>query len=55
MKQVLENYEFNQCLPRKEEMKELPNFKVSLFQRDNILTNLMVKTRQLIEKFYVGM
>jgi type I restriction enzyme R subunit len=54
MKQVLENYEFNQRLPRKEEMKELPNFKVSLFQRDNILTNLMVKTRQLIEKFYVG-
>ena len=55
MKQVLDNYEFNQRLPRKEEMKELPNFKVSLFQRDNILTNLMLKTRQLIEKFYVGL
>ncbi len=55
MKQILENYEFNQRLPRKEEMKELPNFKVGLFQRDNILTNLMVKTRQLIEKFYFGM
>jgi len=54
MKQVLDNYEFNQRLPRKEEMKELPNFKVKLFERDNVLTNLMVKTRQLIEKFYVG-
>lgn len=54
MKQVLDNYEFNQRLPRKEEMKELPNFKVKLFERDNVLTSLMVKTRQLIEKFYVG-
>ncbi|QKY89363.1 type I restriction endonuclease subunit R [Acinetobacter sp. NEB 394] len=54
LKQVLDNYEFNQRLPRKEEMKELPNFKVKLFERDNVLTNLMVKTRQLIEKFYVG-
>jgi type I restriction enzyme R subunit len=35
MKQVLDNYEFNQRLPRKEEMKELPNFKVKLFERDN--------------------
>jgi len=33
MKQVLDNYEFNQRLPRKEEMKELPNFKVKLFER----------------------
>ncbi len=55
MKQILDNYEFNQRLPRKEEMKELPNFKVKLFERDNVLTNLMVKTRQLIEKFYVGL
>ena len=55
MKQVLDNYEFNQRLPRKEEMKELPNFKVKLFERDNVLTNLMLKTRQLIEKFYVGL
>lgn len=54
MKQVLDNYEFNQRLPRKEEMKELPNFKVKLFERDNVLTNLLAKTRQLIEKFYVG-
>lgn len=55
LKLVLDNYEFNQRLPRKEEMKELPNFKVKLFERDNVLTNLMVKTRQLIEKFYVGL
>ncbi|WP_151707105.1 type I restriction endonuclease subunit R [Acinetobacter sp. TUM15064] len=53
LKQVLDNYEFNQRLPRKEEMKELPNFKVRLFERDNVLTNLLAKTRQLIEKFYV--
>lgn len=54
MKQVLDNYEFNQRLPRKEEMKELPNYKVKLFERDGVLSNLLVKTRQLIEKFYVG-
>ncbi|ENU30306.1 hypothetical protein F991_01698 [Acinetobacter sp. CIP-A165] len=55
MKQVLDNYEFNKRLPRKEEMKELPNYKVKLFERDSVLTNLLVKTRQLIEKFYVGL
>jgi len=55
MKQVLDNYEFNKRLPRKEEMKELPNYKVKLFERDNVLTNLLVKTRQLIERFYVGL
>ncbi|MDM1020167.1 type I restriction endonuclease subunit R [Acinetobacter sp. VNK23] len=55
MKQVLDNYEFNKRLPRKEEMKELPNYKVKLFERDTVLTNLLVKTRQLIEKFYVGL
>ena len=54
MKQVLEHYEFTKRLPRKEELKDLPNYKVKLFERDNVLTSLMVKTRQLIEKFYVG-
>ena len=54
LKQVLDNYEFNQRLPRKEEMKSLPNFKVKLFERDNVLSTLLVKTRQLIERFYVG-
>ena len=54
MKQVLDNYEFNKRLPRKEELKDLPNFKVKLFERDGVLTNLFVKTRQLIERFYVG-
>lgn len=51
MKQVLDNYEFNKRLPRKEEMKELPNYKVKLFERDNVLSSLLIKTRQLIEKF----
>ncbi len=55
MKQVLDNYEFNKRLPRKEEMKELPNYKIKLFERDSVLSNLLVKTRQLIEKFYVGL
>ncbi|WP_151690408.1 type I restriction endonuclease subunit R [Acinetobacter junii] len=54
MKTVLDNYEFNKRLPRKEEMKELPNYKVKLFERDGVLTNLLAKTRQLIERFYVG-
>ena len=55
MKQVLDNYEFNKRLPRKEEMKDLPNYKVKLFERDSILNNLMVKTRQFIERFYIGL
>ena len=55
MKHVLDNYEFNKRLPRKEEMKDLPNYKVKLFDRDSVLTNLLVKTRQLIERFYIGM
>ncbi|MDF2418007.1 HsdR family type I site-specific deoxyribonuclease [Acinetobacter beijerinckii] len=55
MKQVLDNYEFNKRLPRKEEMKELPNYKVKLFERDNVLSSLLIKTRQLIERFYVGL
>ena len=55
MKQVLDNYEFNKRLPRKEELKDLPNFKVKLFERDGVLTNLLAKTRQLIEKFYTGL
>ena len=38
----------------KEELKDLPNYKVKLFERDNVFTNLLVKTRQLIERFYVG-
>ena len=54
MKQVLEHYEFTKRLPRKEELKDLPNYKVKLFERENVFSNLLVKTRQLIEKFYTG-
>lgn len=54
MKEVLDHYEFTQRLPRKEELKDLPNYKVKLFERDNVFNNLLVKTRQLIEKFYTG-
>lgn len=54
MKTVLEYYEFTKRLPRKEELKDLPNYKVKLFERENVFSNLLVKTRKLIEKFYVG-
>ena len=54
MQQVLEHYEFTKRLPRKEELKDLPNYKVKLFERENVFSNLLVKTRKLIEKFYVG-
>jgi type I restriction enzyme R subunit len=54
MQQVQEHYEFTQRLPCKEEPKDLPNFKVKLFERENVLSNLLLKTRKLIEKFYVG-
>lgn len=54
MKTVLTQYEFTQRLPRKEELKDLPNFKVKLFDRDHVFSNLLQKTRQFIEKFYNG-
>lgn len=54
MKEVLDYYEYTHRLPRKEELKDLPNYKVKLFERDNVFTNLLVKTRQLIERFYTG-
>ena len=54
MRSILENYEFTQRLPRKEELKDLPNYKVKLFERENVFSNLLAKTRQLIEKFYIG-
>lgn len=54
MKAILENYEFTKRLPRKEELKDLPNYKVKLFERDNVFSNLLAKTRQFIERFYVG-
>ena len=54
MKHVLQHYEFTKRLPRKEELKDLPNYKVKLFERESVFSNLLVKTRKLIEKFYVG-
>lgn len=54
MKTVLEQYEFTQRLPRKEELKMLPNFKVKLFDREQVFSNLLQKTKQFIEKFYTG-
>lgn len=55
MKEVLDHYQYTQRLPRKEELKDLPNYKVKLFERDTVFSNLLVKTRQLIEKFYNGL
>lgn len=54
MKNVREYYEFSKHLPSKEELKDLPNYKVKLFEWDNVFSNLLIKTRQFIEKFYVG-
>lgn len=54
MKSVLEHYEFTKCLSRKKELKDWLNYKVKLFEGDNVFSNLLVKMRQLIEKFYIG-
>jgi type I restriction enzyme R subunit len=54
MKSVLEHYEFTKRLSRKKELKDWSNSKVKLFEGDNVFSNLLVKTRQLIEKFYIG-
>ncbi len=45
---------FTKRLPRKEELKDLPNYKVKLFERENVFSNLLVKTRKLIEKVLCG-
>lgn len=55
MKTVLNNYEFTKRLPRQEELKDLPNFKVGIFKRESVFSDLMNKTRQFIEKFYLGL
>lgn len=55
LKKVLDNYEFTQRLPRQEELTDLPNFKVKLFERENVFSALLAKTRQFIEKFYTGL
>ena len=55
MKAVLENYEFTKRLPRKEELKDLPNFKVKLFERETVFNQLWHKTKQFIQTFYIGL
>lgn len=54
MKSVLKHYEFTKCLSRKEELKDRSNYTVKLFEGDNVFSSLLVKMRQLIEKFYIG-
>lgn len=54
MKSVLKQYEFTKRMPRKEEISELPNYKLGLFKRDGILNDLLSKTQRFIEKFYIG-
>ena len=55
MKELLDKYKFTKRLPRKEELKDLPNYKVKLFERDNVFSTLLAKTRRFIEKFYTGL
>ena len=55
MKTVLDNYEFTKRLPRKEELKDLPNFKVKLFERENVFNQLWDRTRKFIQTFYTGL
>ena len=55
MKQVLEHYEFTKRLPRKEELKDLPNYKVKLFERESVFNQLWDRTRKFIQTFYTGL
>jgi len=55
MQKVIQNYEYTKRLPRKDELKDLPNYKVGLFNRDTVLNKLMIQTHQLIERFYMGL
>ena len=55
MKHVLEHYEFTKRLPRKEELKDLPNYKVKLFERESVFNQLWDRTRKFIQTFYTGL
>lgn len=55
MKTVLDNYEFTKRLPRKEELKDLPNYKVKLFERESVFNQLWDRTRKFIQTFYTGL
>lgn len=55
MQKLIHDYEYTKRMPRKDELKDLPNYKVGLFQRDNVLSKLLSKTHQLIERFYMGL
>ena len=55
MKHVLQHYEFTKRLPRKEELKDLPNYKVKLFERESVFNQLWDKTKQFIQTFYTGL
>lgn len=55
LQEVIQSYEFTQRLPRKDELADLPNYKVGLLERTTVLSHLMNKTHQLIERFYQGM
>ena len=39
----------------KEELKDLPNFKVKLFERETVFNQLWDKTKQFIQTFYTGL
>jgi type I restriction enzyme R subunit len=54
MKTVLDNYEFTKRLPRKEELKDLPNYKVKLFERESVFNQLWDRTRKFIQTFILA-
>lgn len=55
VKTILDRYQFTKRLPRREEISALPNYKVGLFDRENVFTGLLNKTKQFIDRFYVGL
>ena len=55
MKEVLDHYEYTHRLPRKEELKDLPNYKVKLFERESVFNQLWDRTRKFIQTFYTGL
>ena len=52
MQDILKTYETNKRLPNRNEIQALPNYKVKLFERNDLHNRLINKTRQFIQKFY---
>ena len=54
MQDILKTYEANKRLPNRNEIQASPNYKVKLFERNDLHSRLIKKTRQFIQSFSIS-